>query len=91
MTKPTALPLRNDTLLGVCEGLGRDLGVHPNLLRIAFASVFYFSPALVIGTYLALGLVVAASRYAFPDRAAPTAPTLEAPVANDETQMRLAA
>lgn len=91
MTKPAALPFRNDTLLGVCEGLGRDLGVHPNLLRIAFASAFYFNPALVIGTYLALGLVVAAARFAFPDRAATPAATLDAPVANDETEMRLAA
>ena len=90
MTKPTALPLRNDTLLGVCEGLGRDLGVHPNLLRIAFASAFYFNPALVIGTYLAFGLIVAASRYAFPDRI-PSAQAPAAPIANDETQMRLAA
>ena len=96
-TKPTALPfrpalpLRNDTLLGVCEGLGRDLGVHPNLLRIAFASAFYFNPALVIGTYLALGLIVAAARHAFPDRAATPAPTLEAPVANDPEQLKLAA
>ena len=59
------------------------------MLRIAFASAFYFNPALVIGTYLALGLVVAAARHAFPDRAA--TPAAAEQVANDEAEMRLAA
>lgn len=86
-----ALPFRNDTLLGVCEGLGRDLGIHPNLLRIAFASAFYFSPTIVIATYLALGLIVAASRYAFPDRAIVAAAEVQVPVANDAEAMKLAA
>lgn len=87
MTATTALPFRNDTFLGVCEGLGRDVGLHPNVLRIAFASAFYISPMIVIATYLGLGVAVAASRRAFPDRPAATnapvgeaiAETVEAP------------
>lgn len=63
------LILRNDTFFGVCEGLGQDFGFHANWLRIAFAAGFYFSPMIVIGTYLGLGLLVATSRFAFPDRA----------------------
>ena len=77
-------------MLGVCEGLGQDLGIHPNLLRIAFASAFYLAPVAVIATYLGLGLIVAAARTAFPDRA-PAAATAPAQIANDETEFALAA
>ena len=86
----SSLPWRNDTMLGVCEGLGEDLGIHPNVLRIAFASVFYLAPVAVIATYLGLGLIVAAARYAFPDRApaAVEAPTV---TANDQAELALAA
>lgn len=64
-----ALPFRKDTFLGVCEAIGQDFGFHPNWLRVAFASVFLVSPAIVVGTYLGLGLVVAVSRYLAPDKA----------------------
>ena len=71
MTVPatkTNLVLRNDTILGVCEAIGQDFGFNPNWLRIAFCAPIYWNPALVIGVYLALGVLVAATRYAFPDR-----------------------
>ncbi|MEO6360789.1 MAG: PspC domain-containing protein [Sphingomicrobium sp.] len=64
----SSLLFRNDTILGVCEGLGQDLGFHPNWLRIAFALAFYFSPIAVIATYFALGALVAGSRFIYPDR-----------------------
>ena len=64
----TPLPLRNDTILGVCEAIGQDFGFNPNWLRLAFCAPIYWNPALVFGVYLGLGLLVAASRYAFPDR-----------------------
>lgn len=59
---------RNDTILGVCEALGADLGINPNFLRVPLASGIIFAPWLMIGIYLALGLVVFASRTFFPDR-----------------------
>lgn len=65
-TKPTALPLRNDTLLGVCEAIGQDFGFNPLWLRLAFIAPLFFQPMLTVGIYLALGAVVAASRYFFP-------------------------
>jgi phage shock protein C len=71
MTAPadnTNLILRNDTILGVCEALGQDLGVNPTWLRVAFCLPVFWSPLLVIGAYFALGAVVAATRYAYPDR-----------------------
>ena len=64
----TNLLLRNDTILGVCEAIGQDFGFNPTSLRVAFVAPIYWNPALIVGAYLALGLVVAATRFAFPDR-----------------------
>ena len=61
-----ALPLRSHTILGVCEAVGEDFGFNPVLLRIPFAASVIYSPMLAIGAYLALGLVVLASRLLFP-------------------------
>ena len=66
--KTTNLVMRNDTILGVCEAIGRDFGFNPNWLRIAFCAPIYWNPGLVLGVYLGLGLLVAATRYAVPDR-----------------------
>lgn len=59
---------RDDTFFGVCEGLGEDLHISANLLRIAFAVGLLASVTLTIKIYLALGLVVLASRLLFPAR-----------------------
>ena len=61
-----ALPLRSHTILGVCEGIGEDFGFNPTLLRVPFAAIVLWSPMLAVGAYLALGLVVLASRMLFP-------------------------
>ena len=60
---------RHDTLLGICQAVGEDFGFNPNWLRIAFGAVLVFAPVAVIGGYLGLGLVVAASRWIAPARA----------------------
>ena len=79
----TNLVLRNDTILGVCEALGQDFGFNPNWLRIAFCAPVYWNPTLVLAVYLGLGVIVAVTRFAFPDgyadvpKAAPT-PVIEA-------------
>lgn len=64
-TQP-ALPLRSHTILGVCEGIGEDFGFNPVLLRVPFAMVVLYSPTVAIAAYLALGVVVLASRLLFP-------------------------
>ncbi|MFP5329526.1 MAG: PspC domain-containing protein [Alphaproteobacteria bacterium] len=64
--KEPALPLRSDTILGVCEAVGEDLGFHPNWLRIPFAALILWNPPVIIAAYLLLGLVVAATRWLFP-------------------------
>ena len=61
-----ALPLRSHTILGVCEAVGEDFGFNPVLLRVPFAASVIYNPLLAIGTYLALGMVVFASRWFFP-------------------------
>jgi phage shock protein PspC (stress-responsive transcriptional regulator) len=62
---------RNDTILGVCEAIGQDFGFHPNWLRVALSVLVYFAPVAVIGSYFALGVVVAVSRWVAPDQAVP--------------------
>ena len=61
-----SLPLRSHTILGVCEGIGEDFGFNPIFLRVPFAATVLWSPMLAIIAYLALGLVVLASRLVFP-------------------------
>ena len=86
-----ALPLRNDTFLGVCEAIGQDLGINPNWLRVAFAPFIIISPMITIGAYLALGAVVALSRWFFP-REAQTPVTAPAPAeVNEVFEEKLAA
>lgn len=70
MTNQTPLPLRNDTILGVCEAIGQDFGFNPIWLRLAFIPPMFFSPTLAIAAYLGLGGIVAASRYFAPNKPA---------------------
>ena len=71
---------RNDTMFGVCEGLGQDFGFNPIWLRLAFAVLLIPFPIPVMAAYAAAGVVVLLSRVVFPipRRAAPAA---AAPVA----------
>jgi phage shock protein PspC (stress-responsive transcriptional regulator) len=70
-----AVLARPDTLLGVCQALGEDLGFNPNILRVALAVPLVWMPVPMFAGYLALGLLVLASRLLFPNprRAAPVA------------------
>ena len=66
---------RDDTFFGVCQGLGEDLGISPNLLRLALAPALFFNPVATIGGYAAAGLLVLLSRKLFPNpRAGAEAP-----------------
>src|SRR3954449_8498127 len=64
----TNLILRDDTMLGVCQGLGEDFGFNPIWLRMAFGALLLVNPIAVVGTYLGLGVLVATSRLVFPAR-----------------------
>jgi hypothetical protein len=58
---------RDDTFFGVCQAIGDDLGFNPNWLRAVFGVMLIYSPVASIGTYLALGIVIAAIRWIVPD------------------------
>jgi len=70
MTDQTPLPLRNDTILGVCEAIGQDFGFNPIWLRLAFIPPMFFYATWTIAAYLALGAVVATTRYFAPNKLA---------------------
>ena len=80
-TEP-ALPFRNDTILGVCEALGRDFGFHPNYLRVVLAPMVLWNPWAAVGIYLGLGVAVALSRFIYPAPRVAAAPRIEAQPAN---------
>ena len=67
MTNQTPLPLRNDTILGVCEAIGQDFGFNPLWLRLALIGPVFFAPMASIAAYLGLGVIVAATRYFAPN------------------------
>lgn len=60
------LPLRNHTILGVCEAIGEDFGFNPVFLRVPLSAIVLYNPLMAVGAYLALGVVVLASRLLFP-------------------------
>ena len=70
MTNQTPLPLRNDTILGVCEAIGQDFGFNPIWLRLAFIVPVFLAPMAAIAGYLVLGAIVAATRYLAPNKPA---------------------
>ena len=80
-----ALPFRGDTLLGVCEAIGQDLGFNPTWLRVAFAALLLWNPEVVVAIYLGLGLVVAITRWLLADRA-PKAVAQQPEAARDFTE-----
>ena len=63
---PVALPLRSHTILGVCEAIGEDFGFNPIFLRVPLSAIVLYNPLLAVGVYLALGVLVLASRLIFP-------------------------
>jgi phage shock protein PspC (stress-responsive transcriptional regulator) len=68
---------RDDTFFGVCQGVGEDLGVPPNLLRLAFTLFLFFNPVMALASYVGLGLIVLAARLIFREPR-PATPEVEA-------------
>lgn len=81
---------RPDTMLGVCQGIGDDLGINANWLRIAFAVAMFFFPWQTVLAYLGLGALAVTLRHVWPDEVA--SGEAEAPVAeNNDSELKLAA
>ena len=70
MTNQTPLPLRHDTIFGVCEAIGRDFGFNPLYLRLAFIAPLFFAPYAAVGAYVGLGLLVGATNLLVRDKPA---------------------
>jgi phage shock protein PspC (stress-responsive transcriptional regulator) len=63
-----------DNLFGVCAALGEDFGFNPLYLRIALGAGILWNAGVVAAVYVALGVVVLATRLLFPNaKAAPAA------------------
>ena len=94
-TSQPNLIARDHTLFGVCEALGEDFGFNPMYLRVPFAALLLVSPTAVIATYLALGILVFATRWISPNPKAAAAlaePEAPAPAeAANEVEAELAA
>ena len=82
-TRYTALPLRDHTILGVCEAIGEDFGFDPMWLRVPLAASVLFSIKYAVAGYLLLGVVVLASRLLFPQ---PKVEAVAAPVNSTPTE-----
>ena len=63
----TSLIARDDTFLGVCQGLGEDFGFNPVYLRVALSVGLLWNPPVMLGIYAALAVVVLFSRLVFPN------------------------
>ena len=85
MQNSTPLPLRNDTILGVCEAIGRDFGFNPLWLRLAFIAPLFFAPYATFFAYLGLGMVVGATHLLVKD-GKPSATVEPLPVAQAEQE-----
>jgi phage shock protein C len=88
-----ALPLRNHTILGICEGIGEDFGFNPIFLRIPLAAMVIVNATWAFGAYFALGAIVLASRLLFPDRKTATDAKAAQPTtaANEQDELAKAA
>lgn len=92
---PTPRPnllARDDTFFGVCEGLGEDLRISANLLRLGFGLALFVNPVATVAAYLCLGVIVMTARFAFPprDTASASEPISPPAAGNDQDWIELA-
>ena len=83
MTDQPSLFAREDTLLGVCQGLGEEIGIDPLFPRLAFALGLFFSLEATVVVYLTLGVALALFRWVLPPRRTMAAPVATSPLRSD--------
>ncbi len=83
-----SLIARSDTLFGVCQGIGEDLGFNPLYLRLALTALLFFYPLAALATYVGAGLMVAVAHRLYPNprRAAETELVAEQPEIESEAE-----
>jgi phage shock protein PspC (stress-responsive transcriptional regulator) len=74
----TNLFFRDDTLFGVCEGIGEEFGFNANFLRVPFAAGILWNPVAIVGIYLGLGAALALARWIYPKPLGAIAPLVVA-------------
>lgn len=82
---------REDTIFGVCEGIGQDFGFNAQYLRIALAGLIFWNPLAAVGSYAVLAVAVLASRKLFPTPAAAPQVSVEPPSHQGENDAQPAA
>lgn len=87
----TPIPLRHDTLLGVCETLGRDFRINPNIVRILFALALLWDPIVVMAAYVGVGVVLGLIHWLVPDVRVDSPASAAATVEERQDDMPLAA
>jgi phage shock protein C len=70
---------REDTLFGVCQGLGEDFGFNPFIPRLGLTVLLYLNPVAALGLYAAGAVVVLASRLLVPNPRRPATPIAATP------------
>lgn len=87
--------MRDDTFLGVCQALGEDFRIPPNLLRLAIAPAIIWSPLMTLAIYVAAAVVIAVTRWIVPNPAttsvAVSAPAEVSVAANEPMELAKAA
>jgi phage shock protein PspC (stress-responsive transcriptional regulator) len=73
-----------ESIVGICKAIGEDLGIHPDILRVAMAVGLLFAPIAVVAAYAGMGLFVLASRLLFPPVRRPAARVI--PIAEPVTE-----
>ena len=86
-----ALPLRSDTMLGVCEAIGQDFGFNPNWLRLALGSLVLWNPWGAFAIYLGLGVIVGLTRLIAPQRVISVTETPQSEPHAEKGELALAA
>jgi phage shock protein PspC (stress-responsive transcriptional regulator) len=84
-------------MFGVCEALGRTLGISPNWFRVAFAAAVIFNLEYAVAAYAAIGALVLIAHLVHPGRkvaavdavAAPAQIEASAPVAEAPAKVAL--
>lgn len=86
--------MRDDTFLGVCHAIAEDFHIPANLLRAAIAPVLVWNPVLTLTVYVAAALLIAMTRWIFPNpaqaQAAPAAAQAVEPADQPQAQAPLA-
>ena len=80
---PPSIFARDDTMFGVCEALGEDLGISANLLRMALALSLFWNPFATAAIYAGCGVLVFVLRWLVPN---PPVAAPEAPQAAEEAE-----